>query len=82
MIEFNIFLQHNHVYRIENFRVQEENVNYPSGSNNRLQIKANQNFMYKKMEEGDCSPISFSFKSIEEIKSLKMNSRVGMLHGL
>lgn len=53
-------------------------MNYPSGSGNKLQIKANKHFIVHQINDDDSVPkISFYFQSIETIKSKRINSRVG-----
>lgn len=71
-------MQINRIYCFQNFKVEEESVAYPSGSNNPFQLRSNSNFTYKIVEDQATIPrIAFSFKSVSEILLLKNNTRVG-----
>lgn len=66
------------IYSIQKFFVQNENVYYPSGSGNKLQIQLTNNFVFQRIDDNNIiPPIVFHFKPIEIIKSSKIKQRVG-----
>lgn len=67
------------VYYLENFIVEYENVSYPSGTGNSLQIKLKEKSKFELVDDSTFPNIGFNFASLSSIQSLSYNDKVGML---
>lgn len=65
---------------MKNFSVNEENIHYPSGSGNKLQIKLDSNTVIEELKVIENFPtIIFKFISLDHIQNVNLNERVDIM---
>lgn len=71
------------MYYVLNFSVNEENIQFPSGSGNRFQIKLDSNTEIEELNAIDDFPkIFFKFISLEKIQNINKNEKIGIVFNI
>lgn len=68
---------------MNNFSVNIENVNYPSGSGNKFQIKLDSNSEIEELDDIESIPkIFFKFISLSQVQNENKGERIGKIKSL